>query len=73
MARLQQRADEATPSLRARRRARRHATAVRRSIRVALVMVVMVAIALVALDAWDVRSSLVDVVQRDVINPSRAG
>ena len=73
MARLQQQADEATPSLRARRRSRRHAKAVRRSLRFLLLLVVVAAAVMVAVDAWDVRSSLVDLVQHNVLDPARDG
>ena len=71
MACLQQQADNATASLRARRRARRRQLSVRRSLRLALVLVVVFAAAVVALDAWEVRTTVVDLVRHEVIEPSQ--
>lgn len=71
MAGLQQQADGATASLRARRRARRLQLGVRRSLRLALLLVVVFAIGVLAIDAWGVRTTVVDVVKYDVIHPTQ--
>lgn len=69
MAGLQRQAGGATASLRARRRARRRRLAIRRSLRVALLLVVVFAIGVLSIDAWGVRTTVVDVVRYDVIDP----
>jgi len=71
MAGLQKQAGGATARLRARRRARRRQLAVRRSLRLALLIVVVFTIGVLAIDAWGVRTTVVDVVRYDVIDPSQ--